>query len=131
MTLLLQKADPLIARMLFVKPRVADEQVINRAERAFNTSLAISAVRCIIQYVILPFVLPVIGVAGEVAIPISLTINVVALGAIWFSLRRFWQVDYKGKWQYLGIALAAVVLLIVFIATDLSKLIGVGVSSSL
>lgn len=121
-----QTLDTLIGRLLFVPSRpVSTEeipQVSANAERTFNASIAVSAVRCIIQYVILPFVLPVIGVTTRAAIPISLTINIIAIGAIVLSLRRFWLVNYKGKWTYLGIASAALCLLIVFIAADLIHL---------
>ncbi len=90
-----------------------------RAERAFGFSLIFSGVRCILQYAILPFVLPVIGVTSEAAVPISLAINLVAITLIIYSLRRFWKIGYRYRWQYLGIAVVALVLLVAFIALDL------------
>lgn len=120
-----QTLDTLIGRLLFIprQPATANPEVITeRAERTFNASIAVSAVRCIIQYVILPFILPIIGVTTRAAIPISLTINLVAIGAILLSLRRFWLVNYKGKWTYLGIASAALTLLTIFIVSDIIHL---------
>lgn len=127
---MLKTLDTLMARLLFVSPAAQRTQAAPAeidqpppaAERAFNLSLAISGVRCIIQYMILPFVLPVIGVAASWAVPISLTINLMAVAAIFFSLRRFWQTNYKGKWQYLIIALIALIFIAVFIYTDLTKI---------
>ena len=115
--------DRLIGRLLFVEvlpaaasPARGSEQ---RAERAFGFSLIFSGVRCILQYAILPFVLPVIGVTSEAAVPISLAINLVAITLIIYSLRRFWKIGYRYRWQYLGIAVVALVLLVAFIALDL------------
>jgi hypothetical protein len=116
--------DTFIARLLLVRPKAQEavQQPPPDAERAFNISLVFTAIRCIIQYVILPFVLPIIGVAGNVAVQISLVINVVAIVAIIFSVRRFWQVDYKGKWNYLIIAIFALLFLAVFLYVDLQKI---------
>jgi ABC-type iron transport system FetAB permease component len=119
---MVERFDSLIARLLFVRPQPESAALPKDAERVFNTSIVLSAARCIIQYVVLPFVLPVIGVASNVAVPISLTLEGIAVVAILFSLRRFWQVRYKGRWGYLALASAALVLLTVFIVTDLSKL---------
>jgi len=127
---MLKTLDTLMARLLFVSPAAQQataapaevDQPPPAAERAFNLSLAISGVRCIIQYMILPFVLPVIGLAANWAVPISLAVNLIAVAAIFFSLRRFWQTNYKGKWQYLGIALVALIFIAVFIYTDLTKI---------
>ncbi|MCS6871898.1 MAG: hypothetical protein NZ571_10620 [Anaerolineae bacterium] len=129
---MLKTLDSIMARLLFVTPPAKTltttsdkaDQPPPAAERAFNISLAISGVRCIIQYTILPFVLPIIGVAASWATPISLAINLIAVGAIFFSLRRFWQTNYKGKWQYLIIASVALIFIAVFIYTDLTKIFG-------
>jgi len=90
-----------------------------RAERAFGLSLAFSGVRCILQYVIFPFVLPLIGIAGEFSVYISIVINLVAMLALIYSARRFWIIDYKYKRQYLFVAVAAFVILCVFLALDI------------
>jgi len=94
-----------------------------QAERAFSFALLFSGVRCILMYVVLPFILPIIGVAGDFGLYIDIVINVVAIGAIFYSLRRFWIVDYKYKWQYLGVAVVALAVLVAFIALDVSTLI--------
>lgn len=119
--------DRMMGRLLFVDVPVqtvaSEPRSVEQAERTFGVSLMISAVRCILQYVILPFVLPVIGVASEAAVPISLTINVIAVGLIVYSLRRFWRIGYARRWQYLPVALAALLILGVFITLDIRSLI--------
>jgi hypothetical protein len=116
--------DTVISRLLFVRPQT--EQYVestNTGEGAFSFALLFSGVRCIIMYVILPFVLPLVGIAGNFGVVLDIVINVIAIGAIIYSLRRFWTINYKRKWQYLPVALVAFVLLVAFIALDISTLL--------
>lgn len=121
----LNQLDTVIARLLFVTPasEVYDDSRTTQAENAFSFALIFSGVRCVLMYAILPFVLPIIGVAGEFGLWIDLLINSIAIGAIIYSLRRFWKINYKRKWQYLPVALVALALLIAFIALDIITLL--------
>jgi hypothetical protein len=123
--------DRMIARILFVTPREQTaEQNTNptqAAERVFSLSLMFSGVRCILMYVVLPFVLPLLGVAGDFAIQFDIAINLIAIGAIIYSLRRFWIVDYHRKWAYLVVAVVALAVLTSFIALDVQTLMGLRV----
>ena len=114
--------DHLIGRLLFVKAPSTSVSGENDARRAFNFSLIFTGVRCILQYIVLPFILPVIGIAADTALPILLVINVLAIISMFYSVRRFWQINYEYKWQYLLFALFILVLLVAFIALDLSRL---------
>jgi hypothetical protein len=121
----LSRLDSTIARLLLVKPAVEvyEEKTTSQAENAFSFALLFSGIRCIIMYAILPFVLPLVGIAGNFGVWIDIVINLVAIGAIFYSLRRFWTINYKRKWQYLPVAIVALVLLIAFIALDISTLL--------
>lgn len=89
------------------------------AKRAFTASLLFSGIRCILMYAIIPFVLPLLGVTGIFAHQVDIVINLVAMAALIYSVRRFWQVNYKGKVAYTVIAVVAFCILIAFIALDL------------
>lgn len=94
------------------------------AQNAMGASLLFSGIRCTLQYAILPFVLPVIGVATDAAVPLLLALNVVAMISIVFSLRRFWAIGYKYRWQYLFVAVVALGLLTVFLIMDVQAIQG-------
>jgi hypothetical protein len=121
------RTERLIYHILLLDPpaettdRASDQAA--RAERAFGFSLVFSGVRCILQYAVLPFILPLIGLAADVAVPLTLAINLIALASVLYSLRRFWQINYKYKWQYLPIAITAVVILCAFVVLDLHALL--------
>ena len=122
------RADGFMSRLLLIDQRgrisaASDETAqTRRAENALTISLLFSGVRCILQYVLLPFLLPIIGVAADATVPILLLINLIAIVSIFLSLRRFWTIGYKHRWSYLLVALAALTLLIAFTAYDIAKL---------
>lgn len=121
---MLQTLDSWIGRLLLVDARPdkrADEA--ERAQRVMSFSLVFSGVRCILQYAVLPFVLPLIGIASDAAVPLMLVINVLAIVAVFYSLRRFWQIRYVHRWQYLAVAVAALLLLTVFVALDIQAIL--------
>ncbi len=125
--------DRFVAGVLFVRtPAQADPvdagaearaQESRKTENIFGLSLFFSGARCVLQYVVLPFVLPVIGVAGNFAIQLTLVITVIAVIAIITSLRRFWAIDYAYKWQYLGVALVGLAILFAYIFEDVRLLL--------
>jgi len=122
------RADTIMSRLLFIKqsPVIASEQSeaeqTRRAENALTVSIMFSGIRCILQYALLPFMLPIVGVATDAAIPILLGINIVAMVSIFFSLRRFWAIQYKRRWEYLIVASFALILLVAFTIFDIITL---------
>jgi hypothetical protein len=99
------------------QPSTADQT--QSAERAMSYALVLSAVRCTLQYVVFPFLLPLLGIAGDVPPQIFVVINVLAMVAIISSVRRFWRINYKYKWQYLVVGAAAMVIQVAFTLHDL------------
>lgn len=121
------KTERLIYHLLFLNPPAPQMEIVPdkaaSAERAFGFSLVFSGVRCVLQYVVLPFVLPLVGLTTDTAVPLTLAINIVALVSVLYSLRRFWQINYKHKWQYLPIGVTAAIILSTFIVLDLQALL--------
>lgn len=115
------RLDQLVGRLLFVSPQtILDDET--DAQRAFNFSLIFTGVRCSLQYILLPFILPVVGLAADAALPILLGINIFAIISMLYSVRRFWQINYRHKWTYLIMALVILAALTAFIAMDIGDL---------
>ncbi len=108
--------------MTAIQPAPAKERAATGAKRAFSASLAFSGVRCILMYVVLPFLLPLIGVTGVFAAQIDVLINLVAIGALIYSVRRFWAINYRHKVAYSAVALVAGFVMAAFILLDLQEL---------
>ena len=98
------------------------EQSATGAKRALTFGLAFSGVRCVLMYVVLPFILPLIGLTGVFATRADIIINLVAMAALGYSVRRFWKIDYKHKVVYTAVAAVAFVVLALFILLDLRTL---------
>lgn len=120
----INRLDPIIGRLLFVTPEpVADEtEPGKKSERVMGYSLAFSAGRCILQYVLLPFILPFIGIAASWALGLTMIVNIAAIVAIVASVRRMWQIQYSHRWRYMGLAVPAFLLLISFLVLDIYTL---------
>ena len=94
------------------------------AQKAFQTSILVATVRCLLMYIVFPFVLPAIGVASGVGPWIGLPISVVAIVAIVMSIRRFWRADHSKRWHYTVIGSAVIGFLIFLVVKDLAEIIG-------
>ncbi len=93
------------------------------ARQAFQTSLLVATVRCLLMYIVFPFVLPAIGVAGGVGPAIGLAINLVAMVCIVLSMRRFWRADHPKRWWYGALGGTVLVFLVVLAVQDLVSLL--------
>ncbi len=92
------------------------------AHSAFRTSIVISACRCLLMYIVLPFVLPIVGVASGVGPVIGLVIGVLAILSIIYSIRRFWKADHSKRWHYTVFAMVIIGFLIYLAIGDIIAL---------
>lgn len=115
-------ADVLMRRLLRL-PVDAPAGTAADARKAFQTSIAVATVRCILMYLVFPFVLPALGIARGVGPAIGLVVNTVAIVAIVLSLRRFFRTDHPKRWWYAALGGAVLVLLVVLAAVDIAELV--------
>ncbi|MGQ0600372.1 MAG: hypothetical protein ACT4QE_01595 [Anaerolineales bacterium] len=80
------------------------------------------AVRCTLQYVVLPFVLPLMGVSGSVSLWLSAAISIFALGLMLFNLQRLWRTSWR--WRYLALSVIAAGAIVIFLYLDIKELLG-------
>ena len=92
------------------------------ARRALSFGLLLSAFRCTIQYVLLPFVLPWIGLAASIPPWVTLVLSGVAVVSLARNVRYLWRLKHARRWNYLGIACIVGLALVLFMAMDLYHL---------
>jgi len=114
-------ADRVMRRVLLLPPDAPKESIFG-SESVFGKSIAISAVRCLITYVFLPLLGPVINLSGTVGPILGLVLGAVSMVAIWFSMRRFFAADHKWRWPYAAVGGGIFVLLIVAGIYDITTL---------
>ena len=93
------------------------------ATKAFSVSILISGIRCVLTYVIFPWVLPVLGFAGGVGPAVGLVVGTIAIGFNIASIRRFWVADHRWKWPITVLNSSVIVLLLILLGLDLAELI--------
>lgn len=115
-------ADLAVRRLLRIPDGPAATE--GAAQRAFSTSILVSAVRCLLTYIVLPFVAPALGLAAGVGPAIGIPIGLVAIAANIMTIRRFWAADHRWRWAYSSISLSVIVLLVVLLVHDAAVLSG-------
>jgi hypothetical protein len=93
------KADEAMRRLLRVP---SDQTPIDESEthRIFSASIFLSALRCLLSYIVLPVVLPAIGLARGVGPAIGIPVGMLALTFDYLGIRRFWLADHRQRWAF-------------------------------
>ncbi|MGO1510264.1 MAG: hypothetical protein ACTHXO_00465 [Actinomycetaceae bacterium] len=114
-------ADRFMRRLLRV--RRTDRNLDAGAHRRLRLSLVVSAVRCLVTYVLIPVLVPLLSVAGVLAAPVGIALCAVAVVSGISALRRFWATDHKGRWMYTGFIAVVFLVLAVGLVADVSHLV--------
>jgi hypothetical protein len=113
-------ADRTMRRLLRVPERKA--ATADSAQRLFSTSMLISALRCLLSYVVFPILTPLLGTATGVGPAIGLPIAVVALVFDVRGVRRFWLANHRWRWPITFIYLGVMALVTVLLVGDVLQL---------
>ena len=92
------------------------------AERRFSQSMIVSGTRCLLAYVVFPYVIPVLGLADVVGPAVGVAIGVVAVVFNVVSIRRFWRVNHRLKWALSTVNVAVIGLMCYLAAGDIAEL---------
>jgi hypothetical protein len=112
-----------VMRRILRLPVDAPAGTAEGARKAFQTSLLVATVRCLLMYIVFPFVLPAIGLASDVGPAIGLAISAAAIVCIVMSMRRFWRADHPMRWWYGALGGTVLCLLVALVVIDLTTLI--------
>ncbi|HMQ26102.1 MAG TPA: hypothetical protein PKA98_08940 [Acidimicrobiales bacterium] len=115
-------ADQRMRRLLRIDPH-APKVSLMQANRAFERSVTISALRCITTYLLLPFVLPLIGLSGAVGPFVSIALSVVSVIFITISARRFFGSDHPWRWVHAVIGSIVLLVLAVSFVFDVANIV--------
>ncbi len=114
-------ADRFMRRLL----RLSNEPRMSAADArsAFQKSLAVTACRCVLLYLVFPFVLPPLGLAVGVGPVIGIIIGLVAMASIVYSIRRFWRADHSKRWHYTAFGAVIIGFLVYLTVVDVVELV--------
>ncbi len=117
------KADQTMRRLLRVPE---DRAPIDESEthRIFSASIFLSGLRCLLSYIVLPFVLPAIGLARGVGPAIGIPIGILALTFDFLGIRRFWLADHRQRWAFTALYAVVGTMVLILLIVDLVDVIG-------
>lgn len=98
-----------------------DRRSTQGAHRAFRVSVVVSAVRCLITYVLVPIMVPILSLSQLVAAPIGIALCLLAVVNGTISLRRFWRSDHPQRWMYTAFVGVIFTILAVALISDLTR----------
>ena len=102
------------------RPAPGDE---NEAARLFSLSIVISGTRCLLTYIVFPWVLPVLGIAGGVGPAVGVIVGVVAIAFNLLSIRRWRASAHAWRVPLMTLNSVVIVFLLVLVALDVSELV--------
>ncbi len=105
-----------------VDTNTSNIETVDQPERLFSQSILISGVRCLLTYVIFPFIFPIVGITSGIGSTIGLIVGTIAIVANVFSIRRFHKADHRYKWPVSALNLGIIVLLVILVAFDANNL---------
>ena len=87
--------------------------------KIFGTSILLSATRCLLSYLVLPILLPFLGLAKGVGPWIAIPIGVLALTFDVLGIRRFWLADHHQKWLFSAIYAVVGAMVFILLTVDI------------
>jgi hypothetical protein len=117
------RADQTMRRLL----RVPDGQTpIDESDthRIFSASIFLSALRCLLSYIVMPVVLPAIGLARGVGPAIGIPIGILALTFDYLGIRRFWLADHRQRWAFSALYAVVGTMVVVLLIVDIVDVVG-------
>lgn len=115
-------ADRFMRRLLRVDSVDRSVKTQREAHRGFRIALVVSGVRCLISYLLIPILVPVLGIAGVLAAPVGILLCVIAVVNGIYSVRRFWLSDHRMKWTYTWFMVFVFAVLAVALVADIGRL---------
>jgi len=118
----LERAEPMVRRLLLVpeKGKATGAAAVSEAsaQRLFNVSMALSGLRCLLSYVVLPVVTPALGAAARVGPAIGVPIAIVALVFDVMAVRRFWAANHRWRWGISAVYVAVMAMVLGLLISD-------------
>jgi hypothetical protein len=116
-------ADGFARKVLRLREPAGDQDVHN----IFSSSIALSATRCLLSYIILPGLALVWGLLGLGTLPlvgpvIGIPIGVLALVFDVRAIRRFFRADHRWRWAAAALYLTVMVMVAALVVRDIFRL---------
>lgn len=95
--------------------RISNDAASQLPVLAFSTTvlgvpLLLTAVRCTLQYIVVPLVLPLFSISGSFSPVVNISAGVVSLGVIFYNLMRLWHTNWRTRYLFLSLFIIPFIL---------------------
>jgi hypothetical protein len=109
-------------RVLFIEDSAPPGSIMG-GRNALSGSIAISGIRCLITYIFIPLLGPVVGLGGFGPV-LGLSLGALSVVFIVMSMRRFFAADHKWRWGYASIGIVLMLVVLVQSVFDIKTVLG-------
>ena len=88
------------------------------AENAMRRSIILSGIRCTLTYIVIPFIVPFIGLAAAIDAPLGIAVGLAAMLSLVTTVRRFFMANHPRRWWYTWFAIVMFAFLIFLMVRD-------------
>ena len=78
---------------------------------ALGVPIILTAVRCTLLYILVPFVLPILGVGASFSPTVNMSAGLLGLGLMLYNLTRLWNTSWRTRYLVLSLIITPVILL--------------------
>ena len=117
------RAESAVCRLLCIPKEngqsSARKAATRKAQSTFSKAMLISAARCLLTYILLPFIAPLAGFSASVGPAVGIPLALVALFFDVMGIRRFFVARHKNRWIFAWIYLAVIGLVLTLLAINI------------
>ncbi len=88
----------------------------------FSSSIALSATRCLLSYIVFPVLAPWVGALPLIGPAIGLPVGALALVFDVRAIRRFFKADHRWRWVAAALYLVVMAMVAILMGRDISRL---------
>lgn len=111
-------------RRLLLVPDGPSVAGVESAQRMFSQSIFVSAARCLLTYIFLPIVAPIIGASTGIGPAVGIPLGLVAMVFDVLTVRRFWMADHRYRWLCTWVYAVILGFLTFLMVHDVLELVG-------
>ena len=112
------RADRIARWVLRIREPASGQEIHN----VFSSSIALSATRCLLSYIVFPVLAPWVGALPLIGPAIGLPVGALALVFDVRAIRRFFKADHRWRWVAAALYLVVMAMVAALMGRDISRL---------